>query len=317
MSTTLPNAESEPLAPDTPPSQRLRREYFACRLHFTWPGTTRALSDQQKSLAAAQFDACSESVTAGKRLWDTRHPSYRAVTSLRSEITAYWKAATLPFPEPGLRLLPQSDLVPFNLRLQEYYSGLREAVDELALHFEELKAGAQRKLGALFNPADYPADIRPLIDVSWEFPSVEVPEYLLRLSPEVYVEQSQRIAQRFDEAVELAETAFRDELSRLVSHLAERLSSNEDGQPRVFRDSAIENLREFFQRFRSLSLSSNQELDSLVGECERVLGGVQPQSLRDSEALRREVATQLSVVQSQLDQLVTVRPRRSIQRPRG
>jgi hypothetical protein len=316
MSITLPNVSPDTHAVEQPPSLRLRRDYSACRLHFTWPGTTRALNDEQKSIAAAQFAASAESVTAGKRLWDTRHPSYRALTSLRSEITTYWKSATLPYPEPGLRLLPQAELVPFNLRMQEYCIQLREAVSELAAHFEELKQGARDKLGDLFNPADYPDDIRPLIDVTWEFPSVEAPEYLLRLAPRVYAEQSQRVAERFDEAVELAETAFREELSRLVSHLAERLTTSENGEQRIFRDSAVENLREFFQRFRTLSLSSNTDLDQLVQECEQLIGGVRPQSLRNNEALRREVATQLSVVQSQLDQLVTTRPRRSLQRPR-
>ena len=45
----------------------------------------------------------------------------------------------------------------------------------------------------------------------------------------------QRVAARFDEAVQLAEAAFLEEMSsRLVSHLTERLSGTEDGQPKVF-----------------------------------------------------------------------------------
>jgi hypothetical protein len=297
-------------------SRRLRQEFSACRLRFTWPGTTRALNDEQKLMAAAPFEASSEAVTAGKRLWNTKHPAYRAVTTLRSEITGFWKSATLPYPEPGLRLLPQREIEAFTARLETYRTRLRQAVDELAGHFEELKEQAQVKLGALYNPADYPDDIRPLIDVSWEFPSVDAPDYLLHLAPRVYQEQSARVAERFNDAVQMAEAAFREELSKLVSHLAERLSGTDDGQQRVFRDSAVENLQEFFRRFQSLSLCSNHELELLVHQCNQLLRGVRPQSLRDNDELRREVATQLAVVQSQLDQMVTNRPRRNIQRPR-
>ena len=222
----------------------------------------------------------------------------------------------MPYPEPGLRLLPQRDIETFAARMEAYRTTLREAVNELAQSFEQIKEAAREKLGALFNPADYPEDIRNLIDVSWEFPSVDAPDYLLRLAPHVYEEQSARVAERFNEAVQLAETAFREELSRLVSHLSERLSGSDDGQPRVFRDSAVQNLQEFFERFRTLSVCSNHELEVLVHQCQSLVRGVRPQALRDSEEMRREVATQLAVVQSQLDQMTTARPRRSIQRPR-
>jgi len=42
--------------------------------------------------------------------------------------------------------------------------------------------------------------------------------------------------------------------------LAERLTGLHDGQPKVFRDSADENLREFFERFRRLNIRSSPEL---------------------------------------------------------
>ena len=55
-----------------------------------------------------------------------------------------------------------------------------------------------------------------------------------------------------------------EELSRLVGHLSERLAGAEDGRPKVFRDSAVGNLREFFERFKALNVGSSAELDRLV-----------------------------------------------------
>ena len=65
------------------------------------------------------------------------------------------------------------------------------------------------------------------------------------------VVECRRVQSRFDEAVRLAEEAFVAELAKLVSHLTERLSGSEDGQRKVFRDSMVENLTEFFGRFRA------------------------------------------------------------------
>ena len=143
---------------------------------------------------------------------------------------------------------------------------------------------------------------------------MEPPEYLRQLSPQLYQQEATRVSARFDEAVQLAEQAFTEELSKLVSHLTERLSGADDGKPKIFRDSVVENLREFFDRFRHLNIRSDVQLDDLVGQAQRVIRGVEPQQLRDNQAVRQEVAAQLSSVQSVLDGLLVDRPRRNILR---
>ena len=55
-------------------------------------------------------------------------------------------------------------------------------------------------------------------------------------------------------------------------------------------------------------------LDELVGNAQRVVSGVEPQDLRDSQALRQTLSTQMAAVQAGLDQLLVDRPRRNIQR---
>lgn len=112
----------------------------------------------------------------------------------------------------------------------------------------------------------------------------------------------------------MAEQAFTEELAKLVSHLTERLSGQEDGKPKVFRDSAVENLAEFFERFRHLNVRSNEQLDGLVAQAQRTIRGVEPQQLRDNSSLRQTVATQLAGVQATLDGLLVDRPRRNILR---
>ena len=112
----------------------------------------------------------------------------------------------------------------------------------------------------------------------------------------------------------MAEQAFIDELSQLVSHLTERLSGHDDGKPKVFRDTAVENLQEFFSRFQLLNVRSDEQLDALVSQCQQIVRGIAPQRLRDSVALRQQIGTQLSGVQSVLDGLLVDRPRRRILR---
>jgi len=139
----------------------------------------------------------------------------------------------------------------------------------------------------------------------------------LPFSPKLYQQECERVQSRFNEAVQLAEQAFLEELAKLVSHLTERLSGSEDGKPRVFRNSAVENLTEFFNRFRQLNIGSSEQLDQLVADAQQIIRGVEPQALRDNAGLRQHVATEMSRVQSVLDGLLVDRPRRNIlRRPR-
>ena len=146
-------------------------------------------------------------------------------------------------------------------------------------HFAELKSAARQRLGRLFNAADYPESLRNLFAVTWDFPSAEPPPYLQQLNPQLYEQECQRVQQRFDEAVKLAEEAFIAELAKLLSHLTERLSGTEDSKPKVFRDSAMGNLTEFFQRFRQLNIRSNEQLDRLVADAQGIIRGIEPQGV--------------------------------------
>ena len=311
MSTTLDEPASRP---STSPTQRLRTTMAAVRVSLSWLGVRKSLSVEQKNQAADTFGAAGDYLSVGKKLLDTRHPSFKAVTAVKNKAIGYWKAMSLPYPEPGIRLLRQDRVDEFNDRIQEFQAELEEAVETLDRHYSDLKAAARQRLGSLYNSADYPGSLVGLFSIEADFPSVEAPNYLQQLNPELYEQECQRVQQRFDEAVRLAEEAFIAELAKLISHLTERVSGSEDGKPKIFRDSAIGNLSEFFDRFRQLNVRSNEQLDNLVADAQRTVRGVEPQALRDNQGLRQHVATELSRVQSVLDGLLVDRPRRNILR---
>jgi hypothetical protein len=298
------------------PARRLRTTMAACRVRFTWFGVQKTLTREQKAQAASAFDAQGQFLSAGKRLVDTGHAAFRAVTAVRGKIDSYWKGMSLPFPEPGVRLIRQDKVEEFAATLGDYKAELDDAVANLDRHSSELKRAAAGRLGSLFDASDYPESLLGLFAVQFDFPSVEPPGYLVALSPQVYEQERARVAARFEEAVQLAEQAFLEEFARLVEHLTGRISgANDDGTPRVFRDSAVGNLGDFFARFRELNVRSNVQLDALVEQAQRAVRGVGAQDLRDSDALRQRVAGQLSCVRSSLDAMLVERPRRRILRP--
>jgi hypothetical protein len=305
------------IARNTPsPAQGLRANMAAVRVSFTWLGTRKSLTPEQRAEAAQPFEAEGQYLSAGKKLLDTSHTAFKAVTAIRGKIASAWKSMSLPFPEPGVRLIRRDKIDEFVSLMEEYRAELADAVANLDHHFSELRLAAAERLGRLYNSGDYPVTLIGLFDVSWDFPSVEPPDYLRELNPALYEAERARVAARFDEAVRLAEAAFVEEFGKLVGHLSERISgAGEDDKPKVFRDSAVGNLVEFFERFRNLNVRSNDQLDGLVTQAQQAVRGVAAQDLRQSGDLRQRVATELSRVQSALDGMLVDRPRRRIIRP--
>jgi hypothetical protein len=134
MSTLL----DEPLHGETAsPAERLQTTMAAVRVSLKWLGTRKTLTPAQKSEGADAFGAEGTFLSAGKKLIDTAHPAFKAVTAVRGKIISLWKNVSLPYPEPGLRLIRQDRIERFNAQMRELRTELEEAVWRLDVHFHD------------------------------------------------------------------------------------------------------------------------------------------------------------------------------------
>ena len=126
------------------------------RVSISWFGVRKTLTAEQKAEAAEPFGTDARFLSAGKRLLDTSHPAYKAVTAVRGKVIAYWKSMSLPVPEPGIRLIRQDRIGEFTAKMGELQEELAEAVANLDRHYSNLKATARQRLGSLFQRRGLP-----------------------------------------------------------------------------------------------------------------------------------------------------------------
>jgi len=210
---------SQPSHENRRAARQLQTTMAAVRVSFTWFGTRKTLTPEQKAEAADTFGAEGQFLSAGKKLLDTGNPKFKAVTAVRGQTVEYWRSVSLPFPEAGVRLIQQERIEEFEQRMSGFKRDLGLVVRDLDRHFDALKSAARQRLGRLFNASDYPATLIGLFEVGWDYPNIQAPDYLRDVNPELYQQECQRVQTqlRSESACEQALTRTR----QAVSHLTE------------------------------------------------------------------------------------------------
>ena len=97
-------------------------------MSFTWLGVRKSLSADQTAQAADAFGAERQYLSAGKKLLDTQHPAFKAVTAVRSRILGLLEGHEAALSGAGIRLIRQDRVDTFNSHMEELRGELQEAV---------------------------------------------------------------------------------------------------------------------------------------------------------------------------------------------
>ena len=294
-------------------AQQLKDQTAAVKLRRTVFGVRKRLSAVERSRAAHPFHANPDFLAASKKVLDTSTASYRLVTSTISRARGYWKSMTVFYPVKGIRLIRKDMIDTFEAQMTSYSNELDANLDELCQNYKELKDSAREKLGDLFNPSDYPGveDLREEFSISWEYPSIEPPNFLKELNPKLYEQEQARVAARFDEALAAAEQAMAAELGELVTTLCERLSPS-SGKKKSLTPSAINAMTDFVARFRTLNVSSGSDLEKLVNQAEHLTRNIDLNVLKKDQTQQGQLFTAIDAVKASLDQMIVDAPTRKI-----
>src|SRR5205823_5425553 len=94
---------------------------------------------QKKKGDASRHLPCAGPSTAGKNLIDSRHEAVRRLTSVRTRLGNYWRGLTLPYTEPGMRLIRQADVESFTHTMEGFREELAGAENGLAAAYDDIK----------------------------------------------------------------------------------------------------------------------------------------------------------------------------------
>lgn len=289
----------------------LREKFGGVALSFKWMGVEKKADIKEASEVAGLLQASTSSVKVAKVLLDTKDKDYKKLTSIKNKLRSLWVDSTLPWIEPGVRLMNKGLLEEFQKhQFEPQKLAMQAAVEDLAKRWSEVLEEAPKRLGKLYNPLDYPTSPLGLFDCALSFPNLEPPGYL---PPEVFEQQSKQVAKQFEQALKVGEAMLAEELQKLVDNLADRLKPDADGKPKAFKEASVQGVYDFFEKIKGLGMGSSQELEAAIGKVKDTLKGCSAKDLKGFSAdTKNSIGAQLAKVSESLTSSVQSLPRRKI-----
>lgn len=282
--------------------QKLKAATSGCRLEIKRLSTTKAFTKGQKDRLAEAFLAESESVRGGRAILRRAHPLVSPVFVAISKASNLWKCYTVGY-DDGVRLIRVDKIDWMNQKIDKISEELRVAGDNLKTNWQDVVDDARERLGELFVESDY-ATAPSNFYLSISYPAIEPDKRLQILAPEVFEAERKKIQAKFEEAAMIAEQGLAEEFGKLVDHLRERLTPGEDGKKKIIQERSVDAIVEFANRFKELSIGSNEQLDAMVEKARLIANDIDVKSVRGSTEMQSSIASKLQEIASKVEVIV-------------
>ena len=285
----------------------LARNSVILAIKLSKPGNSKKVKPSM-----VEVDADPEAIHVSKELLDS--PEMQLIGSLDGDIRRWLNVRSLPTQgllKGGVYRVPLT-LVDDVDRSLENFAGTRNSmIDSFIDTYPERIRKAQIRLRSLFDTADYPSvgTLRSMFGFEYRYLTFDVPEVL---AEHLKSREREKAVEAITAEAEEIKSALREGFKTLLDHAVDRLGNNKDGKKKVFRDTLIANLGEFFTYFNDKNLVGDGELATLVEKARAVMEGVEVGDLRSDDGLRDSVRSKLDEVKAEMDRNITIRPRRRI-----
>lgn len=268
-------------------------------------GDKRGISSEE-----IEVDADKDLVKARKVIF--KSPAFDKIKSLDSEIRRYVRAQCFPF-ENGLHMVAAPMVDHLDGQLKGYHARRFDYINLFAEQWPYIRQEFPDKLRKLWNQKDYDVgDIASNFSMSWNFIELKTPTDVDEISSKLLQEEQRKFKSRMEEAYEEARMILRETCLALVTHLKTSLESDPYGAAKRISSSTVVKLQEFLSLFDLRNITDDRELRQIINDLRETIGTVSSESLKTRDALRHHIRTELSVIEKELTDAVTVLPTRRI-----
>lgn len=274
----------------------------------------RLRTRKKLSSTAVQSDISPDMLHVSKEILQSKE--LKAISQHDTEVRNWIRARALPSPfsKKGLLILPVRLAEAVWEKLAAAGKARQELVEIFMGSYRERQKEAELKLGSGYDETDYPDEtaVRQTFFFEVQMMELHAPGRLKAVSRELYQREAEKMANMWTEASRAVTGALLQEFRKMTAHITDRLTPDAEGKPKIFRDSAVDNLVEWMDLFKTRNLTNDADLVEVVDRAKELISGIDAETLRNSKGLRHQLATDFQGLTDRIDAAIINAPIRSI-----
>lgn len=227
-----------------------------------------------------------------KRLF-ADEPIFDAIQKFAGNSRTYHYHATMPWSDSGLRLLTTTMFFDYQKEITGMEMEFNTLVEQFVNQYDKLVLQAQMKLGALFNPDDYPHvdTVREKFRFSVKFaPVPEVGDWRVNVGNEAQEMLRESYAEYYQANLEQAYADVWERTHEALKRMSDKLSGE---KKQIFRDTLVGNVQEMIDLLDKFNITGDPKMKQAKVKMESALSGITPDALREDDALRHDVKSKV------------------------
>lgn len=243
-------------------------------------------------------------------------PELNAINLLDSQIRAFIRRNTYPTDfGNGVYILPLQMLEEVDERLTSFQKERDSLIEKFCQNYDLRKEEAKERLGRFYNEDDYP-DIEALtakFSFKAQCLSFDVPKNIENIRTDIYEREKEKAEESWLKTFNIIKDSLRGELIIILDHIIERLSPDENGKIKKFKDATIENLFDYLKNFNKRNIIQDKELEEIVNTIKYFMKNVSINDLRVNLFIRTNMLNNFIKIHKKIDELNNTIEIRSIE----
>lgn len=234
-----------------------------------------------------------------------------AITKFQAKARKRHYEMTLPWEDQGARLLPTAALMDYQAEMSGHQAEFNRLVQVFLDKYDTLVAAAAFQLGALFDRAEYPKRETVAKQFGFEMQYTPLPvagDFRLDIESEVQADLARQYEARMQEQLDAAQQDAWTRVYEALQRFQDRLTLNEDGTRKVFRETMVTNAQELCEVLTKLNVTRDPALEKARAQLQNLLAGVDVQDLRKEEGARLQTLQAVNNILDAFDWGVETQP---------
>ena len=222
------------------------------------------------------------------------NPHLDAVVKYAAKVRLWNTQQTIPWSDSGSRIVTMENL--FNGGYKRQLDDHKIEFDRLAANFisvyPTLISAAAFQLGDLFDRDEYPEVDTLEKKFKFNYTLTPIPtagDFRIEIGEQAKAELVAQYEAAFNERLNNAMRDVWDRLYDCLSHMSERLASDDEGKRKVFHGTLLTNATELISLLTRLNVTNDPKLEQARRDLQAALVDTDISSLKDSDYVRENV----------------------------